>query len=86
MRFFGPINLMSGTPSAESANISDLATLECFISPTMAVDNDLKLSLNFLIVKTSSNPWVGWAWWPSPAFIMCTFGPTCLAIFSGIPG
>ena len=53
---------MSGTPSAESANISDLATLECFISPTMAVDNDLKLSLNFLIVKTSSNPWVGCAW------------------------
>src|ERR1700741_182263 len=37
------------------------------------------------MVKRSSNPCVGWAWRPSPAFTTCSCGLTCRAMRNGAP-
>jgi hypothetical protein len=84
-KVFGPTARTSGTPSVVSAWMSERATREWTMSPTMATVRLVKSFLKWRIVYMSSSPCVGCAWRPSPAFTTCTCGAQCCAIRYGAP-
>ena len=72
---------MSLTPKVCSALISERATRECLISPTIATDNSSNgRGASRWIVSISSIPCVGCACQPSPPLIMAISGVTSVAM------
>ena len=68
----GPATITSA-PIFLNPAIFDRATLLCAISPIMARRSPLRFPFFSLTVIISRSAWEGWAWVPSPAFIIDAF-------------
>ena len=76
-RVRGATTRISPAPRARRAWISERATRECRMSPTIATRMREKSGKRWRSVNMSSIAWVGCAWLPSPALMTLTCSAAC---------